>query len=96
MSRGKRDWRKQATRVEGPLWTHEWFRSPWWDKDHLLGVDEVWQADELAWCGRPLGWARDWESEELGGLFVTNRTSARCADCARRQKEWDVQYSFTP
>jgi hypothetical protein len=87
----KRDWRKNATPVHGPLWTNEWFRSPLWDKDHLLGVDEVWQDDEIAWCGRALGYARDWDNKEYGGLFITNRTSAHCAYCARRQKEWDAR-----
>ena len=85
----KRDWRKNAERVRGPLWTNEWFRSPLWDKDHLLGADPVWEADGLAWCGRALDYAREWEDEEAGGLYITNRTSAKCAECKRRQIEWE-------
>ena len=87
----KRDWRNQATKVEGPLWIREWFRSPLWDKDHLLGEDPAWRDEELAWCGRPLGEAREWVDEKIGGLWITNRTSAKCAYCSRRQKEWEAR-----
>jgi hypothetical protein len=88
----KRDWRTNAVIVEGPLWIKEWFRSPLWDKDHCLGQDPDWQAEEIAWCGRALGAAREWSDEQYGGLWITNRKSAKCSECARRDKEWDERY----
>lgn len=89
--RGARDWRNKAEQVGGPLWTNEWFRSPLWDQDHLLGADPVWKEDEIAWCGRALGAAREWTNEDYGGLWITNRTAAKCAYCKRKQKEWEAR-----
>ena len=65
-----------------------WYRSPLWPtEDHCVGRPKEWQMDEVAWCGRSLGVARDWENDELGGLWVTNRVSAHCAQCNRGEKE---------
>jgi hypothetical protein len=87
----KRDWRKTTEKVPllGLLQLHVWYRSPLWDKDHLLGEDPVWEEDGIAWCGRALEEARNWDSEELGGLWITNRKSAPCAICKRMQTEWE-------
>ena len=91
---GKRDWRKEAEQVEVDLMFNTWYRSPLWDKDHLLGEDPTWEADGLSWCGRALTYARDWDSEELGGLWYTNRRSASCPQCKKRQTEWESRGSF--
>ncbi len=85
----KRDWRKEATREDGDLQFNTWYRSPIWDKDHLLGEDPVWAEDGITWCGRALRYAQEWDSEELGGVWITNRKSAPCAACKKRQLEWE-------
>ena len=36
------------------LSVHVWYRSPLWDRDHLLGEDPVFRDENLAWCGRAL------------------------------------------
>ncbi len=88
----RRDWRKTAMPLpEGPLALQVWYRSPLWDKDHTLGEDPVWIKDQLAWCGRALDAAREWTDEELGGLWITSRKSAHCAECTRKQTEWDAR-----
>lgn len=87
----RKSWRDDARRVEEELQDHVWYRSPLWDKDHLLGQDPVWREDGLAWCGRALEVARDWDSPEVGGLWYTNRASAQCAQCKNRDKEWDAR-----
>jgi hypothetical protein len=86
----KKDWRKQAEKVEEPLVHGDWYRSPLWnDHDHLLGRTPEHISDEIAWCGRALSYARDWTNEELGGLWYTNRKSAKCAECNRREKAFN-------
>ena len=89
MAVSKRDWRLNAIKVEGDIELNVWYRSPWYDKDHLLGEDPVWTTDGIAWCGRPLIELVTWPDEEIGGLWITNRKSAQCAECKRRQIEWD-------
>ena len=69
------------------LVTSVWYRSPLWASDHLMGADGDFREHELAWCGRPLGAARDWEVEEAG-LWQSQRVSGKCSHCDRRQKEW--------
>ena len=90
---GKRDWRLQAVRVEveAELQPNEWYRSPLWEKDHLLGLRNDLLGDGLAWCGRALAVVQDWDrGEEYGGLWYTNRRAAQCAQCRTRQKEYDA------
>jgi len=29
----------------------------------------------------------DWDNADLGGLWFTNRTSAKCTQCARQERE---------
>ncbi len=65
-----------------------WYRSPLWSSDHLLGAGGEFREDEIAWCGRPLGAARDWEVE-AAGLWLSQRISGKCSHCARRQREWN-------
>ena len=89
-----RDWRKTAVLEEGELSLGVWYRGPLWDKDHLLGEDPMWQADGIAWCGRALEAARDWDNEEFGGIWITNRKSAQCAECRRRQLEWETRGTY--
>lgn len=90
--RSARDFRTNYERLDPGeiLVTHEWYRSPMWTGDHLLGEEKEWVDDELAWCGRPLGAVRDWDNWELGGLWKSDRTGNKCAYCNRRQKEWDA------
>jgi len=83
----RKDWRTVAERVEEPLTVGTWYRSPLWEHDHCLGRDPVWIADGSAWCGRALGTAMDWDNADLGGLWFTNRTSAKCTQCARQERE---------
>ena len=85
----KRDWRLLAIQVTGDLELGVWYRSPLWDKDHIVGEDPVWFNDGISWCGRSLAYARDWDNNEAGRLYFTNRTSAQCAECKRRQVEWE-------
>ena len=86
----KRDWREKASRAEYLI--HDvWYRSPLWDKDHHLGRAPEFVDEGLAWCGRPLRLAMDgWGDPKLEGLWNTNRTSAKCAECKRRETEWDA------
>jgi hypothetical protein len=86
------NWRLKAQRVEvgTQLQPNFWYRSPLWDKDHVIGLRSDLLGDNLSWCGLALDVARDWEEgEEYAGLWYTNRGSAKCAYCNRRQKEWD-------
>ncbi len=89
----KGDWRKREGLVqlepETELQPNEWYRSPLWTKDHVMGLTPTHINDGVSWCGRALTVARDWEDEELGGLWYTNRKSASCPECKRRQTEWD-------
>lgn len=88
---GRQNWRLQAQRVEEgtELQPNEWYRSPLWGHDHVLGLSTDLLGDGSAWCGRSLAVARDWtEGEEWGGLWYTNRKSAQCSHCRRRQREW--------
>lgn len=83
-----RDWRKDELRVDEPLAVGEWYRSPLWDQDHCLGRLPEFLKDELAWCGRSLGAAYDWDNDQLGGLWFTNRVGNKCAECKRRDTEF--------
>jgi len=85
-----RDWRSKAIQVasKGLLETGIWYRSPLYEKDHLLARTKVEFEDGLAWCGRPLEDARRWDNDEFGNLWYTNRKSAQCLQCVRREKEW--------
>ena len=66
----------------------EWYRSPLWGDDHSVGLRREFVEEEIAWCGRPLGVARDWDNEELGGLYYSERTGDRCAQCKNGNKTW--------
>ena len=88
----KRDFRYKYIKVISDtqgLVTNVWYRSPLWDDDHLLGAELLWKDDEIAWCGRALGAARDWEDDVFGGLWLSERRSGKHTYCARRQREWD-------
>ena len=88
-SLAKRDWRNGAERVTGDLENGVWYRSPLWpNDDHLLHRLPVAMREGDAYCGRALSYARDWENEELGGLWYTNRKSAGCSECKRREAEF--------
>lgn len=91
--RSARDFRNRTIQCEPgtDLQPGIWYRSPLWDDDHCVGLIREWVSEELAWCGRALGEARDWDNEELGGLWYGERRAkeSRCATCRRRQKEWD-------
>ena len=89
----KRDWRPNAIPVvdDVPLTTDVWFRSPLYGHDHLLARTKTERDDGLAWCGRPLEDARTWDNDEYGGLWYTNRKSAHCFECDRKEKEWHAK-----
>ena len=97
-ARTGRDFRERAEQVEPDeiLQHGVWYRSPLWNHDHLLGRPKEWFQDEIAWCGRALGEARDMEDtgykQSLGGLWVGQRTSAKCSTCKRKEKEWKQHY----
>ena len=74
--------------VDEELVTNVWYRSPLWSSDHLMGADGEFREHELAWCGRPLGAARDWEVKDAG-LWESQRISGKCSHCARRQREFN-------
>lgn len=88
-----RDFRTYYRKLEEgePLVPGIWYRTPLYNNDHLLGERKEWQEQALAWCGRPLQAARDWPSDELGGLWVSERTSGKCGPCKTKQKEWESQ-----
>ena len=67
-----------------------WYRTPLSDSDHVLGLVPNLMDENDAWCGRALGVARDWVDVSYGGLWYSQRTSSKCAECARRQIEWDA------
>lgn len=91
-----RDWRTKAE--QATVLVHDvWYRSPLWGDDHHLGRDQAFVDEGLAWCGRALllaleGWGDQDvnDPESLAGLWVTNRAAAKCATCARREKEWNA------
>jgi hypothetical protein len=83
------DWRVGAEEPVGALQNGVWYRSPLWEKDHALGRPVEFVDDGLAWCGRPLQLAREgWGDPKLEGLWITNRTAAKCSECARLEREW--------
>jgi hypothetical protein len=91
MTRHARDFRNTSEQVDvGELLdSGVWYRSPLWSNDHLVGEDQDFYNDQLSWCGRPLGVARDWEDEHVGGLWISNRKSGNCGPCKTRQEEWN-------
>lgn len=84
----RKDWRSEATKVTAALEWAQWYRSPLWSHDHLLSRIKEGYQDGISWCGRALDYARDWDNEEMGGLWETNRKSAPCAECNRMEKEY--------
>jgi len=99
MPKNKRDFRNQYERVDkGTLLTgNVWYRSPLWEYDHLVGEDHTWYDDQIAWCGRGLGAARDgWGDKLLEGLWVSTRRGNKCATCKRRQAEWNAAMASSP
>ena len=84
----RRDWRELAERAD--LVQHGvWYRTNMYDKDHVLGRSPEHTDDGIAWCGRPLEvLIEGWGDPELEGLWITNRRSAHCSECNRREKEW--------
>lgn len=93
MARSARDFRNVAVQVNPgqELQPNQWYRSPLSKDDHMLGVKPEFMAEGIAWCGWDLITARDWDNEEYGGLWYSNRKSdsARCATCKSRQGEYD-------
>lgn len=87
MGRRKDYWRDKTDKVDGPLLPSVWYRSSLWHDDHLPGLSKAFQEEELAWCGRPLGIARDYVDSELGGLWMSDRKGGKCAECSRREEE---------
>jgi hypothetical protein len=88
MATKRKRWQQPELEVQGPLEFGVRYRSPLMGDDHLLGRTKEHDEDGLAWCGRPLHVARYWDNEEFGGLWLSERTSGLCAECARRDKEW--------
>ncbi len=91
MTRHARDFRNTSEKVDvGEILSpNVWYRSPLWDNDHLIAEDREMFNEGLSWCGRALTYAQNWENEELGGLWISNRKSGNCGPCKSRQDEWD-------
>ena len=88
MKRHARDFRNQNIRVDPKvdLQHGEWYRSPLSSKDHLLSRrTEEWK-EGLSWCGFSLGYVKDWDNDEFGGLWYSSRTTNKCSECTSREK----------
>lgn len=89
----KRNWRETAVPYFEAVAHGIWYRSPLWEKDHALGRIKEFTAEGVAWCGRPLTAAQEgWGDPDLEGLWLTNRRSAKCSECSRREQEWADTY----
>lgn len=101
MPRNGNDFRERDERVDRGeiLALNVWYRSPLWQDDHLLGELKELSNDEISWCGRALGYAREipdtGDRGSLGGLWRSSRTSGRCATCKRKQEEFDASFHPT-
>lgn len=84
------DYTTKYEKEEGDLQPGIWYRGPLWADDHLLGEAREFMEENLAWCGRALGIAQGMENE-FGGLWISERTSGKCSQCRRRQKEWEAR-----
>lgn len=62
-------------------------RSPLWDQDHTIGVAPEFLEEGLAWCGRALYIALEWDDENLGGLWESTRKGNKCTICNNKIKE---------
>lgn len=81
-----RDYRTKYEKAEGPLQHRTWYRCQMYEQDHMLADYD----NEDAWCGRPLQHVSNMDNE-LGGMWVSERTSSRCAQCNKRVREYDQQ-----
>lgn len=94
-TRNKNNFRERCSQVdEGEILQNEvWYRSPLSSRDHLLGMERDHDEQEISWCGFSLGYCRDLpdlgDDDALGGLWVSDRKGGKCAECKRRQREFE-------
>lgn len=86
-------WTKTAPMLRpdvDPIEVGVWYRSPLWEKSHVLGRREECFKGLDSWCGRAMGYARDWQDEVLGGLYIDERSGDGnyCAHCKNAEKGW--------